>query len=61
MIPRSLIFLILEGINDGCGHQDIERVICRVNLEMNLKGKYKDIRDYIKWYIVWTSKSKFSS
>ena len=48
MIPRSLIFQILEGIHDGCGHQGIERVIHRVNLEMNWKGKYKDIRDYIR-------------
>ena len=48
MIPRSLIFQILEGIHDGCGHQGIERVIHRVNLEMNWKGKYKDMRDYIK-------------
>ena len=48
MIPRSLIFQILEGIHDGCGHQGIERVIHRVNLEMNWKGKYKNIRDYIR-------------
>ena len=31
-----------------CGHIGLERVIHRVNLEMNWKGKYKDIRDYIK-------------
>ena len=48
MIPRSLIFQILEGMYDGCGHQGIKRVIHRVNLEMNWKGKYKDIRDYVK-------------
>ena len=30
MIPISLIFQILEGMHDGCGHQGIERVIHRV-------------------------------
>ena len=33
MIPRSLIFQILEGIHEGYGHQGIERVIHRVNLK----------------------------
>ena len=46
MITRSLIFQILEGIHDGCVHQGVERVIHRVNLEMNWEGK--DIRDYIR-------------
>ena len=41
MISRYLIFQILEGIHDICGHQGLERVIHRVKLEMNLKGKYK--------------------
>ena len=45
MIPRILIFLILEGMHDGCGHQGIERVIRRVNLAINWKGKYKYIGD----------------
>ena len=48
MIPISLIFQILEGIYDVCDHQGIDRIIYRFSLEMNLQGKYKDIRDYIK-------------
>ena len=47
IIPRSSIIQILEGILDGCGHKGIKRVIHRVHLEMNWKGKYKDIWDYI--------------
>ena len=43
IIPRSSIIQILEGILDGCGHKGIKRVIHRVHLEMNWKGKYKDI------------------
>ena len=48
MIPISLIFQILEGIYDVCDHQGIDRIIYRFSLEMNLQGKYKNIRDYIK-------------
>ena len=47
----------MEEIKDGCGHQGIEKVIHRVNLEMNWKGKYKDIGDYIRGCIVY-NKSK---
>ena len=55
MIPRSLIFQTLEGLHEG--HQGIERVMHRVNLEMNWKGKYKYISDYIIVCIV-CNKSK---
>ena len=38
MVPKSLVGTLLKGVYDNNGHQEINRVIARINLKFNWPG-----------------------